>query len=120
MFSRDDAWLQTGDLFSRDADGDYWRVDSVADVIRTASGPVFTAPIRDALDDLPAVDLAVAYGVGPGDGSTELAVAAVTLRPGHELTARELAAATATLEPHRRPAVVHVVDPIPVTTWSAR
>jgi putative long chain acyl-CoA synthase len=117
VFSRDDAWLQTGDLFRRDADGDYWRVDGVADVIRTASGPVFTAPIRDALNDLPAVDLAVAYGVRPGDGSTELAVAAVTLRSGHELTARELAAATATVETHHRPLVVQVVDRIPVTTW---
>jgi putative long chain acyl-CoA synthase len=117
VFSRDDAWLQTGDLFRRDADGDYWRVDGVADVIGTASGPVFTSPIRDALYDLPAIDLAVAYGVRPDDGSTELAVAAVTLRPGHELTARELAAATATLEAHHRPAVVAVVDRIPVTTW---
>ena len=51
MFARDDAWLATGDLFRRDADGDYWRLDSVGDVIRTAAGPVFTAPIRDALGD---------------------------------------------------------------------
>ena len=49
MFSRSDAWLATGDLFRRDADGDYWRVDHQADVIRTASGHVFTGPIRDAL-----------------------------------------------------------------------
>ncbi len=51
VFSRDDAWLPTGDLFRRDADGDYWRVDSVGDVIHTDAGPVFTAPIRDALGD---------------------------------------------------------------------
>ena len=68
VFARDDAWLATGDLFRRDADGDYWRVDSVGDVIRTADGPVFTAPIRDALGELPAVDLAVAYGVSPDGG----------------------------------------------------
>ena len=28
VFARDDAWLSTGDLFRRDADGDYWRLDS--------------------------------------------------------------------------------------------
>ena len=63
VFARDDAWLATTDLFRRDADGDYWRLDSVRELIRTATGPVFTAPIRDALGDLPAIDLAVAYGV---------------------------------------------------------
>ena len=68
MFSRDDAWLSTGDLFRRDADGDYWRLDGVYDVIHTASGPVLAAPIRDALGDLPAVDLAVAYGLRAPDG----------------------------------------------------
>ena len=117
VFAREDAWLDTGDLFRRDADGDYWRVDGVADVIRTGSGPVFTAPIRDALYDLPAVDLAVAYGVRPADDASELAVAAITLRAGYQFTARELAAAMARLEAHRRPAVVQVVNRIPVTTW---
>ncbi len=73
VFARDDAWLATGDLFRRDADGDYWRLDGVGEVIRSAGGPVFTAPIRDALADLPAVDLAVAYGIagrraGPSGG----------------------------------------------------
>src|SRR5205823_13688131 len=64
VFSPDDAWLLTGDLFRRDADGDFWRVDGLADVITTAAGHVFTTPIRDALCSLPAVDLAVVYGVG--------------------------------------------------------
>ncbi len=33
VFSRDDAWLATGDLFRRDDEGDYWRLDSLNDVI---------------------------------------------------------------------------------------
>ena len=52
VFARDDAWLATGDLFRRDADGDYWRLDSVRELDpRPPAGPVFTAPIRDALGD---------------------------------------------------------------------
>src|SRR5207302_2561057 len=90
VFTPDDAWLVTGDLFRRDGDGDYWRVDGVGDVIRTAAGPVFTGPIRDALGDLPAVDLAVAYGVSPNGAGPELPVAAVTLRAGQQLAAREI------------------------------
>ena len=58
----------TGDIFRQDDDGDYWRLDGASDVIRTAQGAVFTAPIREALGELPAVDLAVAYGVRLSDG----------------------------------------------------
>jgi putative long chain acyl-CoA synthase len=112
-----DAWAATGDLFRRDADGDYWRVDGVGDVIRTAQGPVFTTPIRDALGDIPAVDLAAAYGVRPEGAEREVAVAALTLRSGRSLSARDLAHALSELPPEGRPAVVHVADRIPVTTW---
>jgi putative long chain acyl-CoA synthase len=117
VFAPEDAWVATGDLFRRDGDGDYWRVDAVAEVIRTASGPVFTTPIRDVLGDLPAAELVVAYGVSPRGGPPELAVAAVTLRPGQELNARQLGRALRGLEPAQRPAVVHVVESIPLTTW---
>ncbi len=117
LFAADDAWVATGDLFRRDADGDYWRVDGVRDVIRTAEGPVFSTPIRDALGDLDAVDLALAYGVASEGSDAEIAVAALTLRPGAELSARQLGHALSALPPVERPAVVHVVDRIPVTTW---
>jgi putative long chain acyl-CoA synthase len=117
VFAAGDAWLVTGDLFRRDGDGDFWRVDHVGEVISSEHGPVFATPIRDALMDLPAVDLAVAYGVAPRAGQAELAMAAVTIRPGRELTPRELTRALAGLEPGRRPALVQVVDQIPVTTW---
>ncbi len=116
VFHRDDAWLATGDLFRRDSDGDYWRVDSVRELVRSASGPVFTAPIRDALGDLPAIDIAVAYGV-PGPRGHEVAVAAVTLRPDYALDTDELSAALAVLPRSQRPSVVRVVNEVPVTTW---
>jgi putative long chain acyl-CoA synthase len=115
VFARDDAWLSTGDLFRIDSEGDYWRLDAVTDTIPTAAGIVFTVPIRDALGDLPAVDLAVAYGVPAGQ--FEIAVAAVALRAGRELTARDITESLMGLEPAERPAIVHVVDAIPVTTW---
>ncbi|MGZ4230130.1 MAG: AMP-binding protein, partial [Solirubrobacteraceae bacterium] len=117
VFAREDAWLATPDMFRRDADGDYWRVDGLNDVIRTPDGPAFTGPIRDALCDIPAVDLVVAYGVVPAQGDPEIPVAAVTLRAGQELNAKDLSGALSGLAVHARPAVVHVVDEIPVTTW---
>jgi putative long chain acyl-CoA synthase len=117
VFAAEDAWVATGDLFRRDADGDYWRLDGVGEVIRTGAGEVFTSPIRNALGELEAVDLAVAYGVLPPGGEHEVAIAAVTLRHGHELTARELSRVMAPLEPRQRPLIVRVVGGIPVTTW---
>lgn len=117
LFARDDAWLPTGDLFRRDGEGDLWRVDAVGDVILTADGPAYTSSIRDALSDIPAVDLAVAYGVRARGAEHEVAVAAVTLRPGRELRAQDITGALARCDPHTRPAVVQVVDEIPVTTW---
>jgi putative long chain acyl-CoA synthase len=117
VFAPDDAWLATGDLFRCDPGGDYWRVDSAADVIHSAAGPVFRTPIRDALGDLPSVDLAVAYGVSVEGSGEELAVAAVTLIDGDELTAKDIGGALRRLPRVLRPAIVHVVDEIPVTTW---
>jgi putative long chain acyl-CoA synthase len=78
---------------------------------------VFTTPIRDALGELPSVDLAVAYGVVPRGREHQVAVAAITLRAGREATADDIAAALAVLPRAQRPAVVRVVDRIPVTTW---
>jgi putative long chain acyl-CoA synthase len=86
-------------------------------VIRTAHGAVYTAPIREALGELPAVDLAVAYGIRLGDGRSQLAVAAVTLRDDRTLDARTLTNAMRALPADERPAIVHVLDELPVTTW---
>jgi len=86
-------------------------------VIHTSDGHVFTGPIRDALGELPAVDLVVAYGVTPNGSEHEVAIAAVTLRAGHKLAPKDIAAALRGLPRNERPAIVHAVDEIPVTTW---
>ena len=74
-------------------------------------------PDPDALASIPAIDLAVVYGVPVPDSEHELAVAAVTLRPGAELVGREVGSALRKLDVGQRPSIVQVVDRIPVTTW---
>jgi len=117
VFARGDAWHVTGDLFRVDEDGDHWLVDYGKAAIRTDHGPVYAFPIQDALGDLPSIGLAVTYPVEREDGSP-LAVTAVTVRAGEELTAADLTAALSTLDVDLRPDVVHVVDEMPLSTWS--
>jgi putative long chain acyl-CoA synthase len=117
VFDPDDAWLSTGDLFRADEDGDLWLVDNAAALIRTSHGPVAAFPIVDALGDLDAVDLAVAYGVADPDSDRSLAVVALTALHGRQIEPPAITEALADLPAAERPDVVHLVDEIPVTTW---
>ena len=109
---RDDAWLSTGDLFRRDADGDYWRRRR-----RRRRDPhrrrARCSPRRSAMrsSDMPAVDLAVAYGVArTGDGPSSRWPRS-TLRPEHAADrAASCGHALRRAARAQRPAVVQVVD----------
>lgn len=115
VFRAGDAWLATGDLFRADDDGTLWLVDPIASLVRTADGAVPGRPARAALGAADAVALAVTYAL-PG-AEHDLLVAAVSPRPGREITAAELSAAARELDDAERPAIVRIVDEIPVTTW---
>ena len=116
VFAPGDAWLATGDLFRRDVDGDFWLVDHVPNLIRTSRGVVPAGPIQDALGDVEAVALAVAYGVPREDGG-QIPCAAVTVREGQRLEPAAIERALADLGDGGIPQVIRVVDEIPLTTW---
>ena len=59
----------------------------------------------------------MAYGVAPEGAEQAVAIAAITLREGHELIVREITRAMRLLPVGERPEIVHVVAAIPVTTW---
>jgi putative long chain acyl-CoA synthase len=113
VFAEGDTWITTDHLFRRDSDGDYWFVDNRNTVIQSMRGPVFCQPICDALGDITAIDLAVVYPVATD--AHDVAVAAVTLGKGGNLTAASLTTALSSLPRGQRPAIVHVVDRIPLT-----
>jgi putative long chain acyl-CoA synthase len=117
VFEPGDAWLTTGDLAKRDADGDYWFVDRLADVMRTAGGPVPGRPIEDTLYEIPGVALAVVFGVpDTEDGSGDVPVAAVVLRPGAEIDGAALFAALSADHPAEAlPRLVRVLPSLPMT-----
>ncbi len=113
VFAEGDTWITTDHLFRRDADGDYWFHDNRNTVIESLAGPVFRQPICDTLGDIAAIDLAVVYPVATE--THDVAVAAVTLDDSGVLTGAELTAALSKLPRGQRPAIVHVVDDIPLT-----
>ena len=115
VFEPGDAWLPSGDLVSRDEDGDCWFVDRLADVVRTAAGPAPSRPIEDALYALPEVALAAAYGVAVAGEPAETAVAALVLRPGARLDREAAVRALASLPEASRPRYLRVVDHIAMT-----
>ena len=117
VFESGDAWLETGDLFRRDGDGDFWLVDHVPTLIRTARGVVPSGPIQDALGNVDSIALTVAYGVPTSDGDSQIPCVAVTLRGDRKLDIAEVERALSDLGDAGIPLVIRVVDEIPLTTW---
>jgi putative long chain acyl-CoA synthase len=113
VFSKGDTWITTDHLFRRDGDGDYWFVDNRNTVIQSVRGPVFCQPICDALGNIAVIDLAVVYPVATD--THDVAVASVTLGKGGVLTGDTLTTALGNLPVDQRPAIVHIVDRIPLT-----
>jgi putative long chain acyl-CoA synthase len=142
-FGAGDTWFVTGDLLSIDTAGDYWYVDRHGDTIRTASGPVASRRIEDALHEVAEVRACVAVGVvDPGapppppralgltSPSIRLAdleqheqpAAALSLLPGAAGQPPELLAimaalsrAVVTLPPHARPVRLRLVGELAMT-----
>ncbi len=116
VFDPGDAWFVTGDLMRRDAEGDYWFVDRLADVARTEHGPVPTVAVEDALETCRHVRMAVAYALDRAGGKQILA-ASVVAREGFDVL--ELSGdVAARLTPHERPVLVRLVRAIPLTDGS--
>ncbi|MBK9035659.1 MAG: alpha/beta fold hydrolase [Myxococcales bacterium] len=115
-FGPGDTWFVTGDLLRIDADGDYWFVDRHGDVIRTASGPVPSRQIEDALHQQDAVTACVAVAIAdPATPDKEVPAAAFALEPTATLDLDALARAVVTLPAHARPTRVRRVGSIPQT-----
>jgi putative long chain acyl-CoA synthase len=113
---RGDTWFLTGDVMRRDEDGDYWFLDRLSDVARTAHGPVFTRPVEDALYQLPEIRLCAVYASPARGEAPQVTEAVVVLRKGKKLEPEALSrCAQHLLEPHARPRLLRVFDDIALT-----
>jgi acyl-CoA synthetase (AMP-forming)/AMP-acid ligase II len=116
LFSPGDRWFVTGDLLRRDADGDYWFVERLSDVIRAASGPVHPRALEDTLYALGDVALACVYDLELPGVSGEVVAAALVPKSGAEIdVARLLSEIEAHHGPAARPEVVRILERMPMT-----
>lgn len=108
-----DGWLHTGDIAYMDADGDFWIVDRVKELIKYKGLQVAPAELEAVLLQHPAVADVAVYGQ-PDAEAGELPKAAVVLKPGASATPEELIQFCATrVSPQKRVRVVKLVTAIP-------
>jgi long-chain acyl-CoA synthetase len=111
-----DGWLHTGDVGKRDADGWFYIVDRIKDMIVVGGYKVWPRDVEDALHGHPAVqEVAVVGEPDPYRGET--VAAHVVLRPGGEETSAAdlIAHCRERLAVYKAPRVVHFVAELPKT-----
>lgn len=108
-FEAGDTWFVTGDFMRVDTEGDYWFVDRLGQMVKTAHGDVASTRIEDAIYAYGGVALCIVAGTG------ENAIAAIQLHPHTTLDLVALSAAVRALPEYARPVKVRVVENIPMT-----
>ncbi|MFF0494029.1 AMP-binding protein [Nocardia sp. NPDC004068] len=117
VFTTEDAWQSTGDVFVKDAEGAYWYVESVDRLLNTPRGYLAPRRIAHTLQRIPSVDLATVF-LAEGPAGAPTVVAAVTVQPGSDLSGWALSSALRRLPADHRPDIVRVVEDVPVPQWS--
>ena len=109
-----DGWLRSGDIGRIDEEGFVYVEDRAKDMVLRGGENVYCAEVEAAVYEHPAVYEAAVFGV-PHERLGEEVAAVVYVRPGHTLSADELATFLAErLAPFKIPSKVQLVDqPLP-------
>ncbi len=110
-----DGWLHTGDLVTRDADGDVYVKDRKKEMIISGGLNVYPAEVENVLYRFDEIAECAVVGL-PDETWGERVTAVVTLRPGRQLGEAELIRrARAELAAYKTPKQVVFVDTLPKT-----
>jgi len=110
-----DGWFLTGDLVRRDEDGFFFHISRKKDIIRRRGENIAGAELDRVIGAHPAVYEVAAIPVPAELGEDEI-MAVVVPRPGHRVTAKEIAQwCREQLAPMKVPRYVLFVDELPHT-----
>jgi crotonobetaine/carnitine-CoA ligase len=110
-----DGWFLTGDLVRRDEEGWFYFVARKKDIIRRRGENISGAELDRVIGAHPAVHEAAVIAVPSELGEDEI-LAAVTLKPGEQCSAQDIAAwCRQHLAPQKVPRFVVFVDELPHT-----
>lgn len=108
-----DGWFRTGDVATRDADGYYFIVDRIKDMIIRGGYNVYPREIEEVLYAHPAIVEAAVVGV-PHERHGEEVKAVVAFKDGQSATQDELIAyCKDRLAAYKYPRIFEVVDSLP-------
>jgi long-chain acyl-CoA synthetase len=111
----EDGWLHTGDLGGQDADGVWWFVGRMKDLIVRRTSKITPGEVESALDLHPAVAMSAVIGA-PDRDEGQVPVAFVVTRPGQIVTARDLTDFLADhIAAYKIPVRIHFQDHLPLT-----
>jgi crotonobetaine/carnitine-CoA ligase len=110
------CWFHTGDAAYRDADGDYYYVDRLGDVIRRRGENISSMQIQDTVASHEAVDAAAAFPIPAPEGGEDQIGLAVTPVGDADLTVEAVREhLDGRLPEFMQPDEAFVVDEIPTT-----
>ncbi|MEJ2724626.1 MAG: long-chain fatty acid--CoA ligase [Deltaproteobacteria bacterium] len=108
-----DGWLHTGDLATYDEDYYIYLVDRKKDMIISGGLNIYPAEVEKVIYEHPMVSECAVVGV-PDDTWGEAVKAFVVLRPGHEVTEREIIdSCRKSLASYKKPRSVEFVNGLP-------
>lgn len=111
-----DGWFHTGDIGRRDAEGNYYIVDRVKDLVIRGGFNVYPRELEEVLMTHPAVSLVAVIGV-PHESHGEEVKAFVVKREGDATTEEELIAwCREEMAAYKYPRLVEFVETMPMTS----
>ena len=110
-----DGWFHTGDIGRRDADGNYYVVDRLKDMVIRGGFNVYPRELEEVLMTHPAVAMVAVVGV-PHEVHGEEIKAVVQPRPGIPVDAEEIVAwCRERMAAYKYPRIVELVESLPMT-----